>query len=152
MPSKSPAQHRLMAAVAHNPDFAKKVGIPTSVGKDFAAADKKMNDGGVTKSLKKQGFYDEGKSKSERLKIINKETTKPERMEMVDKLFLEKKMKEGGSSVNEAGNYTKPDMRKRLFNSIKGSAVQGTGAGEWSARKAQLLAKRYKENGGGYRD
>jgi len=152
MPSKSPAQHRLMAAVAHNPDFAKKVGIPTSVGKDFAAADKKMNDGGVTKSLKKQGFYDEGKSKSERLKIINKETTKPERLEMVDKLFLEKKMKEGGSSVNESGNYTKPEMRKRLFNSIKGSAVQGTGAGEWSARKAQLLAKRYKDNGGGYRD
>jgi hypothetical protein len=43
-------------------------------------------------------------------------------------------------------------MRKQLFNSIKASAVQGTGAGEWSARKAQLLAKRYKEKGGGYRD
>jgi len=42
MPSKSPAQHRLMEAVAHNPKFAKKVGIPTSVGKDFAAADKGM--------------------------------------------------------------------------------------------------------------
>jgi len=61
--------------------------------------------------------------------------------------------KEGGASrVNEAGNYTKPEMRKRLFDSIKGSAVQGTAAGEWSARKAQLLAKRYKERGGGYRD
>lgn len=56
------------------------------------------------------------------------------------------------SKVNEAGNYTKPEMRKRIFNEIKGAAVQGTAAGQWSARKAQLLAKRYKENGGGYRD
>ena len=55
------------------------------------------------------------------------------------------------SSVNKAGNYTKPSMRKSLFESIKASAVQGTGAGQWSARKAQLLAKRYKEKGGGYR-
>jgi hypothetical protein len=54
------------------------------------------------------------------------------------------------SKVNEAGNYTKPSMRKALFNSIKNSAVQGTAAGQWSARKAQLLAKRYKERGGGY--
>ena len=55
------------------------------------------------------------------------------------------------SKVNQAGNYTKPSMRKSLFNSIKNSAVQGTAAGQWSARKAQLLAKRYKEKGGGYR-
>lgn len=61
---------------------------------------------------------------------------------------------EGGdvSRVNEAGNYTKPSMRKALFNKIKGQAVQGTGAGQWSARKAQLLAKQYKAKGGGYRD
>ena len=57
--------------------------------------------------------------------------------------------KEGGS-VNAAGNYTKPSLRKRLFNQIKNAAVQGTAAGQWSARKAQLLAKRYKEKGGGY--
>ena len=55
-----------------------------------------------------------------------------------------------GGKVNEAGNYTKPTMRKRLFNQIKNAAVQGTAAGQWSARKAQLLAKRYKEKGGGY--
>ena len=55
------------------------------------------------------------------------------------------------SKVNQAGNYTKPSMRKSLFESIKASAVQGTGAGQWSARKAQLLAKRYKEKGGGYK-
>ena len=62
--------------------------------------------------------------------------------------------KEGGeakSKVNEAGNYTKPELRKRIFNSIKAAAVQGTGAGEWSARKAQLMAKRYKAAGGGYK-
>ncbi len=56
------------------------------------------------------------------------------------------------SKVNSAGNYTKPEMRKKLFNQIKGSAVQGTKSGQWSARKAQLLAKKYKESGGGYKD
>ena len=55
------------------------------------------------------------------------------------------------SKVNQAGNYTKPGMRKSLFESIKASATQGTGAGQWSARKAQLLAKRYKAAGGGYK-
>jgi hypothetical protein len=62
---------------------------------------------------------------------------------------------EGGqvkSRVNEAGNYTKPGMRKALFNKIKNQAVQGTAAGQWSARKAQLLAKQYKSKGGSYRD
>ncbi len=56
-----------------------------------------------------------------------------------------------GGKVNEAGNYTKPSLRKRIFNSIKAAAVQGTGAGQWSARKAQLMAKRYKAAGGGYK-
>jgi hypothetical protein len=62
--------------------------------------------------------------------------------------------KKGGavkSKVNEAGAYTKPGMRKSLFESIKSRAVQGTGAGQWSARKAQLLAKQYKAKGGGYK-
>ena len=66
-----------------------------------------------------------------------------------------KKMAEGGdakSKVNEAGNYTKPDLRKRIFNSVKAAAIVGTGAGQWSARKAQVMAKRYKAAGGGYRD
>ncbi len=57
-----------------------------------------------------------------------------------------------GGKVNAAGNYTKPTMRKALFNSIKGQATQGTAAGQWSARKAQLLAKKYKAKGGGYTD
>ena len=60
---------------------------------------------------------------------------------------------EGGSvsKVNEAGNYTKPGMRKSLFEKIKGQDTQGTAAGQWSARKAQLLAKQYKAKGGGYK-
>ena len=90
-----------MDAVAHNPKFAKKVGIPTKVGKEFVRADKKMADGG---------------------------------------------------NVNAAGNYTKPELRKRIVSAVKSEATQGTGAGQWSARKAQLVAKRYKAAGGGYRD
>ena len=54
------------------------------------------------------------------------------------------------STVNKAGNYTKPGMRKSLFNSIK-SGSSGGGAGQWSARKAQMLAKQYKAKGGGYK-
>jgi hypothetical protein len=58
--------------------------------------------------------------------------------------------KEGGS-VNAAGNYTKPSLRKRIVSQVKSAAVQGTGAGQWSARKAQLVAKKYKAAGGGYK-
>jgi hypothetical protein len=59
--------------------------------------------------------------------------------------------KEGGS-VNAAGNYTKPELRKRIVSQVKSAATQGTGAGQWSARKAQLVAKKYKAAGGGYKD
>jgi hypothetical protein len=59
--------------------------------------------------------------------------------------------KEGGK-VNAAGNYTKPGLRKRIVSQVKAAATQGTGAGQWSARKAQLVAKKYKAAGGGYRD
>ena len=59
--------------------------------------------------------------------------------------------KEGGK-VNSAGNYTKPELRKKIVSQVKAAATHGTGAGQWSARKAQLVAKRYKDAGGGYRD
>jgi len=62
-----------------------------------------------------------------------------------------KKKKKSKSRVNEAGNYTKPEMRKRLFRAIK-AGTKGGKAGQWSARKAQLLAARYKKAGGGYRN
>jgi len=71
--------------------------------------------------------------------------------------YLEKKMprkktttKSKKSTVNKAGNYTKPSMRKRLFEKIK-AGTRGGKAGQWSARKAQLLAKEYKAAGGGYK-
>ena len=63
------------------------------------------------------------------------------------KVRVKKKPK---SKVNEAGNYTKPGMRKRLFNKIMAGSKGGR-PGQWSARKAQLLAKEYKAAGGGYK-
>jgi hypothetical protein len=57
-----------------------------------------------------------------------------------------------GGKVNAAGNYTKPGLRKKIVSQVKAAATHGTGAGQWSARKAQLVAKKYKEKGGGYRD
>jgi hypothetical protein len=74
-------------------------------------------------------------------KVVRKDGPEP------TKLF-----KAGGvSRVNEAGNYTKPGMRKSMFNSIKAGG-KGGAPGQWSARKAQMLAKQYKAKGGGYRD
>ena len=61
-----------------------------------------------------------------------------------------KTKKKSKSRVNEAGNYTKPSMRKRLFSKIKAGSKGGK-PGQWSARKAQLLAKEYKAKGGGYK-
>ena len=59
-------------------------------------------------------------------------------------------MKKKKSRVNEAGNYTKPTMRKRMFQRIKAGSKGGP-SGVWSARKAQMLAREYKAKGGGYR-
>ena len=70
---------------------------------------------------------------------------------------VEKKLnkKENGynkkSTVNKAGNYTQPGKRKKIFQRIKAQASHGTAAGQWSARKAQALAKAYKKAGGGYK-
>ena len=60
------------------------------------------------------------------------------------------KLNKGGSTVNAAGNYTKPTMRKNIFNRIKAGG-KGGAPGQWSARKAQMVAKAYKSAGGGYR-
>ncbi len=91
-------------------------------------------------------YKEGGKVKAKYMKFS--ETGKPIGMAPVTKA------KEGGkvkSKVNEAGNYTKPELRKRIFNSVKAAAIVGTGAGQWSARKAQVMAKRYKAAGGGYK-
>ena len=97
MPSKSPDQHRLMQAAAHTKGgFG---GVPQKVGKEFVKADKQMKDGGVVQSLKKAGFYEENKSKSERQSIVNKVTTKPQRVKIVEEVFSDKKLKGGGVSL-----------------------------------------------------
>jgi len=59
--------------------------------------------------------------------------------------------KGGESRVNEAGNYTKPGLRKSIFERIKAGG-KGGAPGQWSGRKAQMLAMQYKAKGGGYRD
>ena len=64
---------------------------------------------------------------------------------------MAEKKKATKSKVNEAGNYTKPGLRKRLFEKIKAGS-KGGDPGEWSARKAQLLASEYKKAGGGYKN
>jgi hypothetical protein len=56
-----------------------------------------------------------------------------------------------GGKVNAAGNYTKPGLRKKIVSQVKAAATHGTNAGQWSARKAQLVAKKYKAAGGGYK-
>ncbi len=64
--------------------------------------------------------------------------------------MVARRKKRRKSTVNKAGNYTKPTMRKRLFYRIKAGSKGGR-AGQWSARKAQMLARAYKKAGGGYR-
>lgn len=83
---------------------------------------------------------------------IRPELKKPKVIRRKDGDKVDLYAKGGETCVNEAGNYTKPGMRKALFDRIKGQATQGTAAGQWSARKAQLLAKQYKAKGGGYKD
>ena len=98
MPIKSESQRRLMEAAAHTKGgFG---GVPQKVGKDFVQADKRTKEGGVVKSLKEAGFYEKGASKKERLNIINDTTTKPQRLNIVEKLFSTKKMKGGGLYEN----------------------------------------------------
>ena len=69
---------------------------------------------------------------------------------VVAKSVKKSTVKKSKSRVNEAGNYTKPTLRKRLFERIK-RGTKGGKAGQWSARKAQLLASEYKKAGGGYK-
>lgn len=101
------------------------------------------------KVRKVMGEFRDGKLKSS----SGEKVTKPKQAVAIA-LSEARRMKEGGkveSRVNEAGNYTKPTMRKRLFEQIK-SGDKGGKPGQWSARKAQMLAVQYKAKGGGYKD
>ena len=152
MPSKSPAQHRLMQAAAHTKGgFG---GVPQKVGKEFVKADK-MAEGGVAQSLKKAGFYEEGKSKPERLKIVNQETTKPQRVQIVEKLFSAKKMKEGGSITDhwDAMDDEKKQEIRRAFQQKQKTETAKTGKGaidfteKYKKEFAQNSNKKMKEGG-----
>ena len=111
------------------------------------------------KDLVKQEVKDKALKTAERAFYATSLETAPKALRSFqDKEEKPAGMKKGGvvkkttkSKVNQSANYTKPTMRKRLFEQIKGSATQGTAAGQWSARKAQLLAKKYKASGGGYK-
>ena len=150
MPSKSPSQHNLMAAVAHNPAFAKKTGIPSKVGKEFVKEDAKMAGGGLYANIaaKKQRI---ASGSGEKMRSAGSKGA-PKSSDFADAAKTASYKEGGKSTVNAAGNYTKPELRKRIFNDVKSEATAGTGAGQWSARKAQVVAKRYKDAGGGYRD
>jgi len=116
-----------------------------------AGSGEKMRSVGAKGAPKKSDFANAAKTASYKEGGLAKQAATA--IAMKEKGIKPKQMAEGGQSkVNESGNYTKPELRKRIFNSIKAAAVQGTGAGQWSARKAQLMAKRYKAAGGGYRD
>ena len=77
--------------------------------------------------------------------------TKKELMLLILGNYEMPKRRKRKSTVNKSGNYTKPALRKRIFNRILAANIQGTAAGKWSARKSQLLAKKYKAAGGGYK-
>ena len=150
MPSKSPSQHNLMSAVAHNPAFAKKTGIPSKVGKEFVKEDAKMAGGGLYANIaaKKQRI---ASGSGEKMRSAGSKGA-PKSSDFANAAKTASYKEGGKSTVNAAGNYTKPELRKRIFNDVKSEATAGTGAGQWSARKAQVVAKRYKDAGGGYRD
>ena len=150
MPSKSSSQHKLMNAVAHNPSFAKKTGIPSKVGKEFVKEDAKMAGGGLYANIaaKKQRI---ASGSGEKMRSAGSKGA-PKSSDFADAAKTASYKEGGKSTVNAAGNYTKPELRKRIFNDVKSEATAGTGAGQWSARKAQVVAKRYKDAGGGYRD
>jgi hypothetical protein len=111
----------------------------------------KMRSAGSAGAPKKGDFANAAKTASYKEGGLAKQAATAIAMKAAGK--KPKKMAEGGkSTVNAAGNYTKPELRKRIFNAVKAEATAGTGAGQWSARKAQMVAQRYKKAGGGYRD
>ena len=150
MPTKSSSQHKLMQAVAHNPSFAKKTGIPSKVGKEFVKEDAKMAGGGLYANIaaKKQRI---ASGSGEKMRSAGSKGA-PKSSDFANAAKTASYKEGGKSTVNAAGNYTKPELRKRIFNAVKAEATAGSGAGQWSARKAQMVAQRYKKAGGGYRD
>lgn len=97
----------------------------------------------IAKSLKKAGFYEAGKKKSERLNIINDVTTKPQRMKMVDKMFIEKKYKDGGPSLAIG--------RGEKLSADKGAGLTAKGRAKYNRETGSNL-KAPQPQGGSRRD
>ena len=116
-----------------------------------AGSGEKMRSAGAAGAPKKSDFANAAKTASYKSGGLAQQAATA--IAMKAKGIKPKNMAEGGkSTVNAAGNYTKPELRKRIFNAVKAEDTAGKGAGEWSARKAQIVAQRYKKAGGGYRD
>jgi hypothetical protein len=146
---------RRAAQVALGDPIAKRKYGAGDVFNQFTEKATRMKSGGVAQRQKKMNEI--RKQAIEAYKDPNKRLSKNLRMHMERFKSRNKadatKMKEGGktkSRVNEAGNYTKPGLRKRIFNRIKAGGKGGR-PGQWSARKAQMMAKAYKKAGGGYK-
>jgi len=128
MPAKSKAQFRLMKAAENNPAFAKKVGISKSTAAEYTSSNtgkksySKLPETSITKSLKKEGFYESSKSKSDREKIVNKVTTKPQRVKIVEQVFSDKKMKTGGDVNLSVGRGEKMPVSQGAGLTAKGRA------------------------------
>ena len=90
-------------------------------------------------------------TQKKKIKKVAKALNKASRSHAGQAKTLSTLAKKSKSTVNKAGNYTKPGMRIKIFNRIKAQASHGTAAGKWSARKAQAMAKAYKKAGGGYK-
>lgn len=118
-------------------------GVPQKVGKEFVKADKNMKDGGVTQSLKKAGFYDPSKSKSERQSIVSKVTTKPQRIKIVEEVFADKKMKNGGVSLSVG--------RKEKLPESQGAGLTAKGRAKYNRETGSNL-KAPQPQGGARKD
>ena len=134
---------------ANNPGLSK---LPTKVRNRMGY---KQAGGGVTETIKgNRGTKEQGMRAYDYEQQIKKEHA--ERMKYIEEQLSDnrgakkKVNKKKGSRVNEAGNYTKPGMRKKIFERIKAGSKGGE-PGQWSARKAQMMAKEYKAKGGGYK-
>ena len=149
MPAKSKSQFRLMKAAEKNPAFAKKVGISKSTAAEYTSSNagkkayEKLPEKAVAKSLKKEGFYEPSKSKSERESIVNKVTTKPQRVKIVEQVFSDKKMKEGGVSLSVG--------RGEKLSADKGAGLTAKGRAKYNRETGSNL-KAPQPQGGSRKD
>jgi len=132
MPSTSKKQHNFMAAIAHNPAFAKKVGVPQSVGKDFNNADK-------GKKFKKGGTM---------AKSDMKEDMKMDKAQ--DKAMIKKAFKQHDAQEHKGGKGTKLALKKGgMAKKMAGGGAVFRKVADGIASKGKTKGKQVKMCGGG---